>query len=725
MSVMETIERETAFQVSSAVIPEGDTIADAILDVLDGFLPPPDISAAQFAEERIFFDSPRSGLRSFSFAETPYQRRILEVLSSNKYEGAILVAPSRAGKSALGLPLMMYAAQIHPRDMMIIAPTRTAAGIYAKGDFAKFIAANPEFEDMIMKGRSTDALLLKVLKSGMIISIVWPTATNLAGVDRGVIVIMDYDRIKADVSGEGSVFTQASARKKLYGMNGKIFAESSPSRLPENIRPFEKTSDHLAPDFPGIFSLYNDGTRECWYWRCLDGCGEYFQAHPDYLHIPEEGSIHERAAAARVICPHCQQGYHHDGLGGGASKYDLNKSGVWVPDGMTIDRDGVMHGELLSPSRIPSFWLTGMAAAWQNWNRMAEALLSAREKFEKTGDDGELKNVTNTEFGLPYFPPGLEADVSADDLMQRAQAHPFSRRIVPAQARYLITTVDIQKYGWELQTHAFDLEGRMWPIHRTQIKRSKREIVNMATGEVTYELTRPFTHSEDWDCLAEYLKDLKYEVEGRPDMFLRPAMIGIDSGGGAGKDDEGKNTSATSNAYKFWRKLRKEGSGIHHRVRLLKGEPLNSAPLIIDKLQGLDGIKDVPVLMIGSTKAKDITDALLRREEEGPGFIYLPSFESKGWFLQLMSERKVGDRWEKMRPRNETWDLVVYAQAIIRLPRFKGDQLALLSDTPDYALEIDRNPHAIRRAASGQEAPVVKEDDDDLELEDLGRLLNG
>lgn len=726
MSLMETLEREVAFHISPAVIPQGEAISDLMKDVLDSFLPPPDISAAAFSEDNVLFDTPKSGLRNFSLLETPYQRRILEVLSSNEYEGATFVAPSRAGKSAMGLPVMVYAAMIDPRDMMIIAPTRTAAGIYAKGDFAKFIAANPDFKDMILKGKSTDALLLKVLQNGMIISIVWPTATNLAGVDRGVIVIMDYDRIKGDVSGEGSVWTQAYARTKLYGKRRKIFAESSPSRLPERVKPFEKTSEHLAPDYPGIFSLYNDGTRECWYWKCLDGCGEYFQAHPDYLHIPEEGTIHERAAGAHVMCPHCKQQYHHDGAeGGGASKYDLNKSGVWVPDGMTLDKDGVMHGTILSPSRIPSFWLTGMAAAWQNWNRMAEALLSAREKFEKTGDDGELKNVTNTEFGMPYFPPGIESDVSADDLMARAQARPFSRRIVPAAARYLITTVDMQKWGWDLQTHAFDLEGRMWVIHRTAIKRSKREIINMSTGEVTFELAKPFTHSEDWDCLADYLKDLKYAVEGKPGTFLRPAMIAIDSGGGHGKDDEGKSASATNNAYKFWRKLRKEGSGIHNRIRLLKGEPLNSAPVIEEKYQGLDGNKDVPVFMIGSTKAKDITDALLRREEEGPGFVYLPSFENKGWFLQLMSERKVGERWEKMRPRNETWDLIVYAQAIIRLPRFKGDQLHLMSEVPDFALDIDSNPHAVRMAQDGKEVKQVRDEVDDMDLEDLAALLNG
>lgn len=93
-----------------------------------------------------------------------------------------------------------------------------------------------------------------------------------------------------------------------------------------------------------------------------------------------------------IVCPHCAQKYWHDGTpDGGASKYDLNKSGRWVPDGMSIDKDGNLIGEPLSKSRIPSFWLTGVAAAWQRWDRMVEALLTAQQKFEETGDDGELK----------------------------------------------------------------------------------------------------------------------------------------------------------------------------------------------------------------------------------------------------------------------------------------------------------------------------------------------
>lgn len=695
----------------------GQSIGDLLRDAISLIKPPPDIGIVEFATNKdrpVYMVNPDTGRVAMSFDETPYQKAVCDTLSGTEFEGATLVAPSRAGKSAMLLPLMHFTAEIDPKDTMIIAPTRTAAGIYAKGDFAKYIEANPDFKARIQPGRVTNAQLMKVLRNGMIVSIVWPTATNLAGVDRGVIAIMDYDRIKADVSGEGSVYNQAKARTKLYGPRKKILAESSPSRLPDDLEPFEPTSPHLAPPFPGIFSLYNDGTRECWYWKCLDGCGEYFEAHPRRLVTPEEGTAAERAKATHISCPHCDCRYYHDGEDGGASKYHLNRSGIWVPDGMTADKDGNLHGARLSVSKTRSFWLTGVAAAWQRWDAMVEARIKAEEKLRDTGDETELKNVINTDYGLPYFPTGLISSARIDEMMARAQAHPYSRKVMPKAARYLVTTVDVQGDRWVLQTQAFDLEGRMWVIHRKQIWASKRTKY-APSGEVVPANVSPFTIEEDWDVLADYLKGLDYAVEGRDDVRIRPAVIGIDSGGGGGKrgnmDDE-ESTSSTYLAYKFWRKLRDGATGIHERVHLLKGEHKAGAPFIERRMQGETSVKNVPVQFIGTTASKDLFAGLLDRAEEGPGFVYLPSWETgRWWYSELLSEEKRGGRWEKIRRRNEAWDLCVYAHALIRMPSMRGDQILTMTKIPDYALPIDQNPHAMRVRDDGATEPAKPVED--------------
>lgn len=65
-----------------ARIPPGEPVSSVLSEVVASFLPPPDISIAEFATEKVFFDSPVNGLAPFSFSETPYQRRICEVLSS-------------------------------------------------------------------------------------------------------------------------------------------------------------------------------------------------------------------------------------------------------------------------------------------------------------------------------------------------------------------------------------------------------------------------------------------------------------------------------------------------------------------------------------------------------------------------------------------------------------------------------------------------------------------
>ncbi|KJZ31232.1 hypothetical protein TW83_09925 [Paracoccus sp. S4493] len=681
-----------------------------------------------------------AGIAKFSFDDAPYQREILETMSDNRYEGVAVVAPSRSGKSVMGLPFLQYTAVVDPKDTMIITPSRDFASKFSKGDFDSYIEANPKFKEMIRPGRSSNSLFFKILKNGMIISTVWPSKSNAAGVNRGVLFFQDYDRMVEDVGGEGSPFDLFYGRTKIYGSRKKILVESSPANLPREIEPFEPKSLHEAPPYPGIFGLYNSGTRECWYWQCVNtGCREWFEAHSRYFEYPDEGSIDERAANVKVVCPHCGEKYGHDTVPG---KYDLNLSGKWVPDGMYLDKEGNLQGEALAPNaRMRSFWLNGAAAAFHDWGGLVSSLLHARAEADKTGEEKKLKATLNGHFALPFFPRSLSAGLKPEDLKKRADSRPYARKVVPAEARYVVTTVDTQGGGegksgyWIVQSHAFALDGSMWVIHRKMLNKSKRpimirkdegddEVKRDDDGNIVYHHVRPHLSADDWDVLADYLIDLKFPVEGREDLFLRPAIIGVDSNGGDGRDDAGDKTGVTDNAYKFWRKLRARGDGTSARIILLKGEPKDRDHIIEMRLQSLEKRKspDVPVAMITSGRAKDIFWGLLAREPEEPGYVHLPSHEKVDWFRELLSEHKVGERWVQRRKRNEAWDLCVYAHALIRLPTIRGDTLGTTQKIPDFALEPEKNKHAIL-IRDGQE--VVTKVDRKKRLEELAKSMNG
>lgn len=187
-------------------LPPAKTLADVVREPLEGLRPPERISVPDFTESRIWVNSPATGRQRFSFDRTPYQREILDAFSDPDCQGVRLVAPSRAGKTYLSFPLLAHSVETDPKDAMIVAPSRSTAVTFAKDDMSKFLEENPWLAGKIRPGRTTNSMTMKRFRNGAIWSVVWPSAKNLAGVNRGIICLPDYDRNKGDVDGEGSVY---------------------------------------------------------------------------------------------------------------------------------------------------------------------------------------------------------------------------------------------------------------------------------------------------------------------------------------------------------------------------------------------------------------------------------------------------------------------------------------------------------------------------------------
>ncbi|RDD72895.1 terminase gpA endonuclease subunit [Paracoccus versutus] len=684
------------------------TVASLVSGSLSGLRPPERISLPDFAKKHVWVDNPSTaGRQRLDFEKTPYQVEPLESLSDPDCQGVRMVATSRAGKTFMSTLLVAHTVETNPMDIMIVPPSRSTATTFAKDDLEKFFEQNDWLRQKIRPGRTTNSLLMKKFRNGTILSIVWPSAKNLAGVNRGVVCLPDYDRIKADVDGEGSVYNQADARTKLYGFRKKIFVESSPSKNPEKFERFEPESPHQAPPYPGILSLYNEGDRRWWYWQCTC-CRNWFPAHPDHLRYDDEGTPKQRAASARVVCPTeaCGAVYRHDadpdtGMPG---KHELNANGRWVPDGMSLTPEGDLIGEMLNPPmpgvmNYRSYWLFGVAAAFQSWEQMVLAKINAEQVYAETGDDSQLKTVLNTDFGLPWIPPHIENGSAWEDY--KARALTYAEKEVPPGALYLITTVDTQKYRWEVQTHAFGPEGRCWIIDRHDVKFSDRLHETRLKADKTPERAwvQPGAYLEDWQHLTTALKKLEYPMHDGSGKMV-PAIIGVDSGG-YGERDGDTVKSVTANAVEWWRNLR--GDDIpRSRVMLLKGDPKLRALTEIkhpngekrtDRHSGNRG--DVPIMHISSNDIKDIVAANLSREVDGPNYVSLPDWAENWWFKELTSEHRSGDKWVKnsQKVRNEAWDLLCYATALNRSVLFQADRIDWFSENlPNWARIGIQNP---------------------------------
>ncbi|WP_191569263.1 terminase gpA endonuclease subunit [Paracoccus yeei] len=684
------------------------TVSSLFAGCLAGLRPPERLPLSEFSEKHVWVDDVMTaGRERFSFDKHAYQREILDSLSDPECQGVYLVAPSRWGKTAVVPNLVAHTVETNPMDIMIVQTSRTNAVTFAKGDLEKFFEANDWFSDKIRPGRTTNSLLMKKFRNGTILSIVWPSAKNLAGVNRGVICLPDYDRAKADVDGEGALVIQAAARAKAYGSRKTIFVDSSPSKNPEKFERFEPESPHQAPPYPGIFSLYNTGDRRWFYWQCVC-CNQWFPAHPDHLKHDDQGSNKERAASAYVQCPNtdCGAKYKHDGdrESGMPGKDELNRKGRWVPDGMSLDDNGNLVGKMLNPpvpgvDNYRSYWAFGVTSASQTWEKMVLERLDAEDDYAKSGEDGTLKTVINSNYGLPWIPPHIENGSAWEDY--KARALTYAEKEVPPGALYLITTVDTQKYRWEVQTHAFGPEGRCWIIDRHEVKFSDRLHETRLKADNTPERAwvQPGAYLEDWQHLTTALKKLEYPMHDGSGKMV-PAIIGVDSGG-YGERDGDTVRSVTANAVEWWRNLR--GDDIpRSRVMLLKGDPKLRALTEIkhpngekrtDRHSGNRG--DVPIMHISSNDIKDIVSANLSREVDGPNYVSLPDWAENWWFKELTSEHRSGDKWVKnsQKVRNEAWDLLCYATALNRSVLFQADRIDWFSENlPNWARIGVQNP---------------------------------
>jgi phage terminase large subunit GpA-like protein len=174
--------------------------------------------------------------------------------------------------------------------------------------------------------------------------------------------------------------------------------------------------------------------------------------------------------------------------------------------------------------------------------------------------------------------------------------------------------------------------------------------------------------------------------------MMRVAGTAIDSGGAPG---------VTSQAYKFWRAMRKAGLG--RQVMLTKGTGKPTASRLAKTFPDARGRRDrkaargdVPVWQFQTDKLKDELKNQLEAEVGEGLSVHFPAellSDQEGtpheFFEELAAEERGDDgKWKRIRKRNEALDLMVMSHtAALRLGIDKVDW----TDPPTWAAPADAN----------------------------------
>lgn len=645
------------------------------------FRPPRRVTVAEGAAASLVIRQPGGYSGPWSPTETPYMIEPMNMLASRRHESVCFVGPARTGKT-LGLLDAWLARNVtcDPGDMLIVQMSQEKAREYSKTRVDRAIRNSPALAQLMSSRGHDDNTHDKLFKHGMWVKIGWPSATQLSGSDYRYVAVTDYDRIPDNVDGEGSAYALALKRTTTFLSRGMCMVESSPGRDYADPHWTPQTA-HEAPPATGVVGIYNTGTRHRWYWKCPD-CGEYFEAAPGlalFATLPPESELMEMARSAnlpemaqqhaRVVCPHCGSMIEQ------RHKPVLNdiRTARWVPDGQAVDRDGHLVGNPLQSS-VASYWLGGVAAAYQKWDSLILRYLQGLQELALTGSDLRLRSTINTDQGMPYLPRDLMVD-KGESLESRATD--MERYVVPAWARFIVATVDVQggtngRFVCEVRAFGPHLESAL--VDRFSIATTTR---NGTQAQVD-----PAGYPEDWDLLTDKLLGATYRThtDGRE---LRVLRLGVDTGGEAG---------TTPNAYAWLRRLRRLGQS--DRVMLLKGASTHQDQRPVVKGTARDNkgraMRDMPLWMVNTDYYKDLVANSMRRKTPGPGYFHPAKWLPQSYFEELRAEvRTVGGKWKKVRARNEALDLWVYALAICESLGYGPKGRLSWDDPPPWALPLD------------------------------------
>ncbi|EFS5968157.1 phage terminase large subunit family protein [Salmonella enterica] len=600
----------------------------------------------------------------------PYVIEPMNCLASREYDAVIFVGPARTGKT-IGLidGWVVYNVVCDPSDMLIIQMTEEKAREHSKKRLARTFRVSPEVAERLSPNRNDNNVYDRTFLAGNYLKIGWPSVNIMSSSDYKCVALTDYDRFPEDIDGEGDAFSLASKRTTTFMSSGMTLAESSPGRDVKDVK-WRRTSPHEAPPTTGILSLYNRGDRRRWYWPCPH-CGEYFQPCGDVVAgFRDIADPVQASEAAYIQCPSCSGRIMPE------QKRELNGRGVWLRDGESINADGSRYGDPRR-SRIASFWIEGPAAAYQTLSQLVYKLLTAEQEYETTGSEETLKTVINTDWGQPYLPRSSLEQRKSELLEQRAE--PVPSRSVPDGVNFLVATVDVQAgrhRRFVVQVTGYGSRGERWIIDRYNITQSLR-------GDSDGESQRidPASYPEDWDVLLTDVFHKSWPLASDPSQQMRLMAMAVDSGGEDG---------VTDNAYKFWRRCRRDGLG--RRIYLFKGDSLRRAKLITRTFPDNTGrtgrraqaAGDVPLWLLQTDALKDRVNNALWRDSPGPGYVHFPDWMGSWFYDELTYEERSSDgKWSKPgRGANEAFDLMVYAEALVIL---HGYEKIRWPDAPEWA----------------------------------------
>ncbi|WP_235399184.1 terminase gpA endonuclease subunit [Sphingomonas sp. SRS2] len=563
--------------------------------------------------------------RSYDPEVAPWQPEIMDALSDPETAEVGLMAPAQAGKSEIGLGWMGWSVEHDPAGFMICQPSKSLMQDFVVRRVAPMIQQTPVVKAQLLPEIGADNIFLKQFRA-MLLTSIWPVASEFRArpVPRGW--LDDFDAIPDDIEGQGSAPTLLDARATWFEGRDKKFISSSPAR----------------EDGGGVEAFVAQGTDERLRPIC-PSCDERIELDIRRdLKFDDKGTAEQAEASAHVICPANGCILQPD------DRRRLLESLIGLPN------RGFVQTNMKVGRRRRGFRVDGLLNV-TSWPKLALEWRNAQIAWEARQDEAPLIGFFNSRGGQNYRSQlAGEKPLTIDELGARREAG-WKIGTVPGGVKVILLLVDVQHNRFECAAVGVGEGNETWLIDRWAIETLNDGLTGL----------QPLKYREHWAALLP-LFSRTWPLADGSGQSPPPLSVAVDARGGESDLPTG-----------FWHMC--VAAGIHQqRVTLLQGGNNPKAELISrarrsdQKTRG--GVKrNSPARWtVNVHKLKNILDARIRREQPGPGYIHLPHGLADQYLDELTAEEKQKGKWVKIRPRNETLDLLVQSIATLMRPPFAG-----------------------------------------------------
>lgn len=583
------------------------------------------------------------------------------------------MGPAQGGKSMIGEAFIGWSIEQDPAPFMVVQPDKAAMEAFVKLRINPMVSATPALKAQLAPVGNADNMYIKLFRGMSLIS-GWPVENHFRqrSVCRGW--LDDYDGFptnaegQVDIEGKGDGIGQLDGRMTTFKGRDTKLVSSSPA-LGEKA---------------GIEPFIDGGTDER-LWPVCPQCGERWEIDLIRDLKFDRGTPEQAAETAHVVHPGVGCVLEPD------ARHQLLASLTGLPN------KGFVAARPEAGKYRRTFRRDGLLA-FTPWPELARQWREAQIAWETRQDEAPLRVFYNVKAGKNYRSQlSGEKPVATDDLKKRREKE-WTLGTVPRGPVVLNIVIDVQHDRFELALIGTAASRETWIVDRWAI-----HVLEDGLTPVS-----PFVHKEHWRVLLPLFERTwplaEKGEDGKPIGFARALSVTIDTGGSDKKGDQ-----ATEGAKFFWQAAR--ALGVHpSRITLVKGGSRPTAPVMPpaqfadQKIKGGAKRTSAKLWLPNVHKIKNVIDARLRRTQPGGGYIHLPGNFSDEHLDEMTAEELQNGKWVKLRPRNETLDLLVYAEAAILKPPFAQSRADMRWVPKDFRVIWPTGPAAAPLLEAPREA---------------------